>query len=85
VTHASQNVETRAFEILQETDDQQKDPKEKEDSLAAQEAPVMRIVYLIIKEALHQRASDIHMEPQEQGIACAVSHRWNAAGHIDHP
>jgi len=32
------------------------------------EAPVVRIVNLIIKEALRQRASDIHIEPQETGM-----------------
>jgi type IV pilus assembly protein PilB len=35
---------------------------------AAWEAPVIRIVNLIIKEALAQRASDIHIEPLEQGM-----------------
>jgi len=35
---------------------------------AVPEAPVIRIVDLVIKEALRQRASDIHIEPQEQGM-----------------
>ena len=33
-----------------------------------EEAPVIRMVNLVIKEALRQRASDIHIEPQEQGM-----------------
>jgi type IV pilus assembly protein PilB len=41
---------------------QQEEPQD------AWEAPVIRIVNLIIKEALHQRASDIHIEPLEQGM-----------------
>jgi type IV pilus assembly protein PilB len=40
---------------------------EKDEPLT-EEAPVIRIVNLIIKEALRQRASDIHIEPQEQGM-----------------
>ncbi len=34
----------------------------------AQEAPIIRMVNLIIKEAIRQRASDIHMEPTADGI-----------------
>ena len=30
------------------------------------QAPIIRMVNLVIKEALRQRASDIHMEPKEQ-------------------
>jgi len=35
---------------------------------AGEEGPIVRIVNLVIKEALHQRASDIHIEPQETGM-----------------
>jgi type IV pilus assembly protein PilB len=42
--------------------------QEKEGLESLQEGPVVRIVDLIIKEALRQRASDIHIEPQEQGM-----------------
>ncbi len=41
---------------------------EQEESQAVWEAPVIRIVNLTIKEALRQRASDIHIEPLEQGM-----------------
>jgi type IV pilus assembly protein PilB len=41
---------------------------EQEELNAAHEGPVIRIVDLIIKEALRQRASDIHIEPQEEGM-----------------
>ncbi len=43
--------------------DQQEEPQD-----AVGEAPVIRIVNLVIKEALRQRASDIHIEPLEQGM-----------------
>jgi len=43
-------------------------PQEQEESQAVWEAPVIRIVNLVIKEALAQRASDIHIEPLEQGM-----------------
>jgi type IV pilus assembly protein PilB len=66
LSHASLKVETKDFEILQKDDLQT--VRQEGDSLAAQEAPITRIVHLVIKEALRQRASDIHMEPQEQGI-----------------
>ncbi len=41
---------------------------EQDEALAVEEAPVIRIVNLVIKEALRQRASDIHIEPQELGM-----------------
>ncbi len=41
---------------------------EMEDPKAGEQAPVIRMVNLIIKEALRQRASDIHIEPQESGM-----------------
>ncbi len=68
VTHASQNAEGKGIEILQNKDSQQDGPMGNEGPLAVEEAPVIRIVDLIIKEALRQRASDIHIEPQEQGM-----------------
>lgn len=56
LAHASLNASPKDFEMLQE------DPQ------AAGEGPVIRIVNLIIREALRQRASDIHIEPLEQGM-----------------
>ena len=49
-------------------DGQEDSPQEQEEATAAEQGPVIRIVDLIIKEALRQRASDIHIEPQEQGM-----------------
>ncbi|MDE1919928.1 MAG: Flp pilus assembly complex ATPase component TadA [Candidatus Omnitrophica bacterium] len=56
------------FEILPGKEQLQDSQPEKGEPLGGDEAPVIRIVNLIIKEALRQRASDIHMEPQEQGM-----------------
>jgi type IV pilus assembly protein PilB len=61
LTEANQKTGNIDFEILQKQ--QEEAPAEGGD-----EAPVVRIVNLIIKEALRQRASDIHIEPQELGM-----------------
>ncbi len=38
------------------------------DADAGEQAPIIRMVNLVIKEAIKQRASDIHMEPSEQDM-----------------
>ena len=38
------------------------------DTESGEQAPIIRMVNLIIKEAIRQRASDIHLEPSEQGM-----------------
>lgn len=38
------------------------------DSESGDQAPIIRMVNLIIKEAIRQRASDIHMEPSAEGM-----------------
>ncbi len=63
MAQAAQNMEAADFEIV--SDVSQGQP---EDAQAGEEAPVIRIVNLIIKEAIRQRASDIHIEPLEQGM-----------------
>jgi type IV pilus assembly protein PilB len=62
------SMEAKDFEIFQNKDGGQDNLQEQEDPEAVEEAPVIRIVNLVIKEALRQRASDIHIEPQEQGM-----------------
>jgi len=64
----NQGGESRDFEILQGKDALQDDPAEQGDLSAGEKAPVIRIVNLVIKEALRQRASDIHIEPLETGM-----------------
>jgi type IV pilus assembly protein PilB len=69
MAQASRNAGgSKDFEMLQAKNDQQDNVKEEEGSKAGDESPVMRIVNLVIKEALRQRASDIHIEPLEQGM-----------------
>lgn len=50
-------------ELLQDEDEQQGELSE-----LAQEASVVRLVNELIIEALQQHASDVHLEPQEQGL-----------------
>ena len=35
---------------------------------AVEDAPVVQLVNSMIREAIHQRASDIHLEPQKEGV-----------------
>jgi type IV pilus assembly protein PilB len=60
VAEVSKNIDVGDFEIL--TDEKQ---EEGPDSEAGEQAPIIRMVNLVIKEALRHRASDIHMEPTE--------------------
>ena len=69
LAHASLNATPKDFEVLQVIDSHQVRPQEQLEELQAnEEAPVIRMVNLVIKEALRQRASDIHIEPLEQGM-----------------
>ncbi len=68
MAHASLNADARDFGMLREKDSRQDSPQEEGESQAVVEAPVIRIVNLVIKEALAQRASDIHIEPLDQGM-----------------
>ncbi len=66
------DVETRADELAFDADVQQlKD--------LASEAPVIRLVSLLITNALEMRASDIHIEPFENRLDRALPHRRRAA------
>jgi len=62
------DAQTKDFEILQGKEGQKDDFTPQDDPLAVEEGPIIRIVNLVIKEALRQRASDIHIEPQELGM-----------------
>lgn len=65
VTEISQDIETEDFEIVTE---QEQDTDEEEAVDESEKAPIIRMVNLIVKEALKQRASDIHMEPMEDNM-----------------
>jgi type IV pilus assembly protein PilB len=60
VAEVSKNIDVGDFEIVSEM-------KEEDDANVdtSEQAPIIRMVNLVIKEALRQRASDIHMEPTE--------------------
>jgi type IV pilus assembly protein PilB len=57
-------VEETALEVLE--DDEEEDLAISDDEAAADEAPVVRLVNLILTDALKRGASDIHVEPYEK-------------------
>jgi len=57
-------VEETALEVLE--DDEEEDLAISDDEAAADEAPVVRLVNLILTDALKRGASDIHIEPYEK-------------------
>ncbi len=57
-------VEETALEVLD--DDEDEDLSISDDEVAADEAPVVRLVNLILTDALKRGASDIHVEPYEK-------------------
>jgi type IV pilus assembly protein PilB len=57
-------VEETALEVLDEEDEE--DLAISDDEAAADEAPVVRLVNLILTDALKRGASDIHVEPYEK-------------------
>lgn len=60
VTDVTKDMQVEDFEIIKD-DDQKEDVESVVDE--SERAPIIRMVNLIIKEALRQRASDIHIEP----------------------
>jgi type IV pilus assembly protein PilB len=60
VAELSKTMEVSDFEIITDTR-----TEDNADIDGSEQAPVIRMVNLVIKEALRQRASDIHMEPTE--------------------
>ena len=61
VAEVSKNIDVGDFEVISDSE-KHDDPSAVENS---NQAPIIRMVNLVIKEALRQRASDIHMEPGE--------------------
>ncbi|MBF0387179.1 MAG: Flp pilus assembly complex ATPase component TadA [Candidatus Omnitrophica bacterium] len=60
VSELSKNIDVGDFEIITESKDEAS-----ADIDGSEQAPVIRMVNLVLKEALRQRASDVHMEPTE--------------------
>ncbi|MBI3315175.1 MAG: Flp pilus assembly complex ATPase component TadA [Candidatus Omnitrophica bacterium] len=60
VTH---NIEAANFEVVSDAGS-----SSETDTDTGQEPPIIRMVNLVIKEAIRQRASDIHLEPTPEGM-----------------
>ncbi|MEI6438106.1 MAG: GspE/PulE family protein [Candidatus Omnitrophota bacterium] len=60
VAEISKNIDVGDFEIIADTKEE-----DGADVDGSEQAPVIRMVNLVLKEALRQRASDVHMEPTE--------------------
>ena len=64
VTEISKDMPIEEFELISEQEGGMVDPQSDE----SDQAPIIRMVDLIIKEALKQRASDIHIEPMGEHV-----------------
>jgi type IV pilus assembly protein PilB len=62
VQEISKDIDIGEFEIVSEKEDEQKEGASADEG---EQAPVIRMVNLIIREAIKQRASDIHLEPEQ--------------------
>jgi len=60
VQDISRDIDVQQFEIVSEQEGKQSDEINAEEG---EQAPIIRLVNLIIQEAIKQRASDIHIEP----------------------
>jgi len=65
VTEVSKDIQVDDFEIVSDTDMQGVDDAAVDES---EKAPIIRMVNLVIKEALKKRASDIHIEPEDTSV-----------------
>ncbi len=65
VMEISQDIQPGDFEIVMEQEGEADVDSVVDES---EKAPIIRMVNLIIKEAIRQRASDIHIEPTEEGM-----------------
>lgn len=65
VSDMSKDIDVEQFEIVSEKDIKTDGEANAEEG---DQAPIIRLVNLIIQEALKQRASDIHIEPQVEDV-----------------
>ncbi len=61
-------AESLAEEAAAATDAEQKSLEEAVGSAGAEDAPIIKLVNLLITQAVNDRASDIHIEPQEREV-----------------
>ena len=71
--------QVQAFEAQQAQRAEPRRPRARTGSAVNDDAPVVQVVQLIITQALRDRASDIHIEPQADRRPGAVPHRRRAA------
>lgn len=64
VKDASKDIDVGSLEIISEQETKQDDVNADD----AEQAPIIRLVNLIIQEAIKQRASDIHIEPMADTV-----------------
>lgn len=65
VSQVSKDIDIEDFKIVSEADIAKTGVS---DADSGDQAPIIRMVNLVIKEAIKQRASDIHLEPTEQDM-----------------
>jgi len=65
VTEISKDIDVEDFEIISESEEDENLDSSVDES---EKAPIIRMVNLIVKEAIKQRASDIHIEPKINGM-----------------
>ena len=61
-------AESLAEEAATAHDDEQKSLEEAVGSAGAEDAPIIKLVNMLITQAVNDRASDIHIEPQERDV-----------------
>lgn len=65
VTEVSKDIDTQTLEIVDAQANEEASPVVVEEG---EQPPIIKMVDLIIKEAIKQRASDIHLEPEAEGL-----------------
>lgn len=76
VTDISRDIQVEDFEIVSE---QEEAPDAVGVVDESEKAPIIRMVNLVVKEAIRRRASDIHIEPEADGLR--VRYRIDGALH----
>jgi len=61
-------LDSAGIEVIEEEKEE-----EEEETIREEQAPFVKMVDLIIKDAIHKRASDIHIEPQREAVQ--IRHR----------
>ncbi|MBN1869973.1 MAG: Flp pilus assembly complex ATPase component TadA [Candidatus Omnitrophica bacterium] len=65
VNEITKDIQIEDFEIVADHEQRESDDESVDES---EKAPIIRMINLVIKEALRRRASDIHIEPEIDGM-----------------